>query len=126
VGKSSLINALLGTSAQAVGPLTQKGQQGQHTTSTAVLYRLLTGGELIDSPGVRGFSPPLDQPERLARGFREFQPHLAGCRFANCLHLVEPGCAVKRAVANGLVSGARYQSYVQLHALRESLPKPHE
>jgi ribosome biogenesis GTPase len=125
VGKSSLINVLIGAQAQLVGPLTEKGQHGQHTTSTAVLYRLPNGGELIDSPGVRNFAPPLDQPERLAQGFKEFAPYLGTCRFMNCRHLAEPDCAIKQAVHSGAISRARYESYTKLLALRESLPDSH-
>jgi ribosome biogenesis GTPase len=125
VGKSSLINALIGAALQDVGVLIGKGRLGQHTTTTAVLYRLPAGGELIDSPGVRGYSPPLDEPERLAGGFKEFEPLLGHCRFADCRHLVEPGCAIKGALARGTISARRYASYASLYALSEKLPDRH-
>lgn len=117
VGKSSLMNALLGTELQSVGELARKGSQGRHTTSTAMLYRLPDGGSLIDSPGVRHFAPHIVDPRTLERGFREFAAYLGRCKFADCRHIAEPGCAVKAAVEEGVVSVRRYQSYSSLYEL---------
>lgn len=121
-GKSSLLNALLGENAQAVGTLSQKGGQGRHTTTAAQLYRLPGGGRLIDSPGVRHYAPFIAQLADVQRGFRELRPLLGRCRFDNCLHLAEPDCAVKAAVAAGKIDAGRYDSYVkmceQMRALR--------
>jgi ribosome biogenesis GTPase len=121
VGKSSLLNALLGDTVQGVGALTAKGGHGRHTTSASILYRLPSGGELIDSPGVRNFAPYIEDAAELQHGFREFRPYLGRCRFDNCRHLAEPGCAVKSAVGEGRVCRRRYQSYERLHALLVSL-----
>lgn len=118
VGKSSLINALLETAAQAVGSLSRRKALGRHTTAAAMLYRLPGGGELIDSPGVRRYAPSIQDPAELARGFVEFRPHLGQCRFNDCRHLGEPGCAVALALARGEIAESRYRSYT---ALREGL-----
>ena len=120
VGKSSLINAILGVQAQSVSALSNKGGHGRHTTSTAMLYRLATGGLLIDSPGVRNFAPHITDPAQLEKGYREFAPYLGTCRFDNCRHVAEPGCAIKEAIETGAVSARRYESYVGLYELTRS------
>lgn len=125
VGKSSLINALLGDSVQEVSALSEKSGHGRHTTSTSVLYRLPTGGELIDSPGVRDYAPYIEDPRDVQRGFREFAPFSAGCRFDDCAHLAEPDCAVKEAVSTGAIVARRYESYQVLLGLTESLKPGH-
>ena len=121
VGKSSLGNALLGADARATGELTAKGRQGRHTTTTASLSRLPNAGELIDSPGVRGYAPYIETGNDVAYGFRELRAHAGRCRFDDCAHRAEPGCAIKAAVEAGAIAAARYASYAQLRALVESL-----
>lgn len=121
VGKSSLLNALLGERAQGTRALTEKGGHGRHTTTAATLYRLPTGGELIDSPGVRNYAPYIEKPAEVRHGFRELREPLGRCRFDNCLHRAEPDCAVKAAVAAGRIDPRRYESYTRLCALVESL-----
>ena len=111
VGKSSLINALIPQQAVQEGSLSDATGLGRHTTSAATLYQLKSGGELIDSPGVRSFRlGPLDRQE-LERGFREFRPFLGQCRFHNCAHLAEPDCAIRRAVEAGEIALQRLESY---------------
>lgn len=113
VGKSSLIAALSSQDWIRIGEVSASGS-GKHTTTASRLYHLDDGGALIDSPGVRDFQLwPLTKVEVL-RGFREFQDYLSGCRFRDCVHAVEPGCAVQQAVADGRISAARYQSYQEL------------
>jgi ribosome biogenesis GTPase len=124
VGKSSLLNRLVGDVSQSVGGLTGKGGQGRHTTSSTTLYRLANGGELIDSPGVRNFAPYIEDPAELQHGFREFKALLGRCRFDNCRHLAEPSCAVKAAVENGTICRRRYASYERLYALVSSFNTP--
>jgi ribosome biogenesis GTPase / thiamine phosphate phosphatase len=114
VGKSSLIQALLPDEALRIGELSEGTGEGRHTTTAATLYHLPDGGDLIDSPGVRDFTPPPLPPEELARGFVEFRPCLGQCRFHNCVHDREPGCAVKAAVEAGEISETRYRSYLAL------------
>lgn len=121
VGKSSLLNAVLGDERQSVGALSEKSGQGRHTTSTAVLYALPGGGELIDSPGVRDYAPYIEDPRVVASGFREFRDRVAQCRFQDCRHLAEPDCAIKAAVSGGQISSQRYASYERLYELTASL-----
>lgn len=125
VGKSSLLNALLGDLVQDTGELTGKGGQGRHTTSSAVLHRLANGAELVDSPGVRAYAPYIEDPARLQHGFREFRDLIGLCRFDNCRHLAEPDCAVKAAVDRGEICRRRYESYVRLHELVIALRPRH-
>ncbi|OOG27224.1 ribosome small subunit-dependent GTPase A [Thioalkalivibrio denitrificans] len=114
VGKSSLIKALLPDEDLRIGALSEGTGEGRHTTTAATLYHLPDGGDLIDSPGVRDFTPPPLQAEALAHGFVEFRPHLGQCRFHNCVHDREPGCAIKAAVDAGEISEPRYKSYLAL------------
>lgn len=125
VGKSSLLNAVLGDALQAVGALSEKSGLGRHTTSTAVLYALPDGGELIDSPGVRDYAPYIEDPRVVANGFCEFRERALQCRFQDCRHLAEPECAIKTAVANGQISARRYASYERLYELTASLQADH-
>lgn len=119
VGKSSLLNALVGDAVQRVGELGAKGGHGRHTTTTAVLHTLERGGELVDTPGVRQYAPYLDASADIARGFRELAAYRGRCRFADCRHRAEPDCAVKAAVAAGAVSRHRYESYLSLIEVAE-------
>jgi ribosome biogenesis GTPase / thiamine phosphate phosphatase len=121
VGKSSLINALLGAEVQQVAELTTKAKQGKHTTTAATLFRLRGGGELVDSPGVRNYAPYIEHESDVARGYREFRSLLGTCRFDDCRHLAEPGCAIKQAVTRGDIASLRYDSFVKLCTLVETL-----
>ena len=114
VGKSSLIKRLLPERDIQIGKLSESSGQGRHTTTTTTLYHLPQGGDLIDSPGVRDFRLGETAPADLARGFREFRPYLGLCRFQNCRHLSEPGCAVKAAMRKDAVSERRLASYSEL------------
>ena len=114
VGKSSLIMRLLPELDIQIGKLSDASGQGRHTTTTTTLYHLPQGGDLIDSPGVRDFRLGETAPADLARGFREFRPYLGLCRFQDCRHLSEPGCAVKEALREGAVSERRMTSYRDL------------
>lgn len=118
VGKSSLLRALLPHSDARIGEL-MRSNEGRHTTSETTLHTLGSGGELLDSPGVRDFAPALERLEPRALGFLEFAPLVGGCRFADCRHYDEPGCAVRAAVADGRCSARRYESYRRLRRLYE-------
>lgn len=114
VGKSSLINALIPDQDAQVGRLSVGTGQGRHTTSTATLYRLPSGGELIDSPGVRSFRLGRIDRQQLEQGFRDFQPYLGHCGFRNCHHDSEPDCAILAAVAAGKIHPARLETFRSL------------
>jgi len=111
VGKSSLLNALCPDSAAAIGEVSARSGEGTHTTSASRLYALPGGGDIIDSPGVREYTPYLDRTQDPAQGYREFFAPARTCRFRNCRHLEEPGCGVKAAVAESVISERRYASY---------------
>ncbi len=111
VGKSSIINALLGHEQQKTSGISGKTREGRHTTVNSVMLELPGGGRVIDSPGVRDYAPVLDSIAAVERGFREIRDLGAGCQFHNCRHLQEPVCAVKQAVESNDVSERRYESY---------------
>lgn len=111
VGKSSLVNALLPTAAMRVGALSENTQKGTHTTTTAQLFHLSCGGTLIDSPGIREFGLWHMSKEQVEQGFREFLPLLGTCKFRDCQHEQEPGCAILAAVATGTIAERRMESY---------------
>ncbi len=111
VGKSSLINALMPQQDILEGALSDATGLGRHTTSAATLYHLESGGDLIDSPGVRSFRLGEISQAELERGFREFAPHLDQCRFHNCAHLNEPGCAIVAAAEAGEIAAERLANY---------------
>lgn len=119
VGKSSMINRLLGTDAQKIAPISSKLEEGKHTTVNSRLLPLRNGGAVIDSPGVRDFAPSVPDAAEVASGFVEIEAAAAGCRFSNCRHLQEPGCAVKAAVEDGGISERRLESYRRLLRLTE-------
>lgn len=116
VGKSSLVKTLLPDLEIQIGRLSKATGLGRHTTSAATCYRLLGGGSLIDSPGVRSFRLGNVGLVELERGFLEFRPHLAGCRFADCRHDREPDCAIRAAVEAGLISLERLANFHHLAA----------
>ncbi|GMQ53254.1 small ribosomal subunit biogenesis GTPase RsgA [Halopseudomonas aestusnigri] len=111
VGKSSLINALLPGQDLRVGALSESTGKGTHTTTTARLFHFPAGGDLIDSPGIREFGLTHISHDELLEGFIEFRPFLGHCRFRDCQHLHEPGCALLQAVEAGAISPIRMSSY---------------
>ena len=112
VGKSSLIKALDPALDPKIGDISIAHLQGKHTTSLYEMYPLSGGGYLIDSPGLRGFGLVDLEKEEIARYFPEMLRASADCRFTPCTHTHEPGCAVKAAVEQGLISPERYRSYL--------------
>ena len=123
VGKSSLINLLLPDAAARVGEISAATGKGIHTTTTAWLYHLPDNqGEVIDSPGIREFGLWQITPSQVASGFREFRDYAEQCRFRDCLHRSEPGCAVNKAVQDGEISPHRYQSYLRILTSLEETP----
>lgn len=112
VGKSSLIKALDPSLDPKVGKISIAHLQGKHTTSLYEMYRIDSGGYVIDTPGLRGFGLVNLEKEEIARYFPEMLRASENCRFTPCTHTHEPGCAVKEAVENGEISPERYSSYL--------------
>lgn len=120
VGKSSLVNALLPELDEEIeeGEISETSGLGQHTTTAARLYHIPSGGDLIDSPGVREFGLWHLEPEEIADAYIEFRPYLGGCKFRDCKHGDDPGCIIRDAVENGDISEQRYDNY---HRIIESM-----
>lgn len=112
VGKSSLVNVLVGHDVQATTPVRGDGK-GRHTTVSREIIELPGGGRVIDMPGVRGLGL-WDADEGIGQAFSDVKELAAGCRFRDCTHTNEPGCAVRAAVESGSLSAARLESYVRL------------
>ena len=114
VGKSSLINVLIPDLNLRINEISNKSKLGKHTTTNTTLYHIPSGGDLIDSPGVREFQLDNLTKDEILNGFREFKPYLGKCRFRNCAHLNEPNCAIKDAVDNKHISNERYINYLKI------------
>ena len=121
VGKSSIINRLVGDTTLKTNEISDSTGEGRHTTVASVLLDLPGGGSVIDSPGVRDYAPAIDTTDQAIRGFREINEIGRDCRFANCRHVREPDCAVKKAVENGRINERRYRSYRRLVSLAREL-----
>jgi len=121
VGKSSIINHLIGDAMLRTSAISGKTREGRHTTVNSVMIPLPDGGYVIDSPGVRDYAPALESSNIAAQGFREITEAAQHCRFANCRHLREPGCAVKNGVENATITARRYESYKRIINLTEQL-----
>ena len=115
VGKSSLLNALDPQLELPVGKIMHQARKGRHTTTSSRLIPLAFGGHVVDTPGIKEFALYGITPEELAWLFPEFVSHAPDCRFSNCRHLAEPGCAVKQAVEDGRIAELRYRNYVQMY-----------
>lgn len=120
VGKSSLITRLCPAIEIVTGDL-DRDAEGRHTTTSSALYDLPNGGAVIDSPGVRDFAPAISSLEPSSLGFPEVDRLAPGCRFIDCLHLQEPGCAVRTATLSGAFDERRYESYRRLRRLHNDL-----
>ena len=114
VGKSTLVNVLLGDAAHtATGAIREADDRGRHTTTARELFALPRGGLLLDTPGMREVGL-WDADEGLAETFDDVEAWLARCRFGDCAHRGEPGCALAEALRTGALSPARYASYEKL------------
>lgn len=116
VGKSSLAKALHPKGDIKIGEVSNGSGAGRHTTTLAALYHLESGGDLIDSPGVRDFALWQVSTVELARGFIEFRASAPYCRFGDCRHTGEPGCAVELAAERGEISARRLANYRHIAA----------
>lgn len=111
MGKSTLINALIPEAAAATREISESLDSGKHTTTYARLYSLPGGGELIDSPGLQVFGLAHIAPHNLLHAFRELAPLDGQCRFRDCRHDLEPGCALRGAAADGSIAARRWTHY---------------
>lgn len=118
VGKSSLVNAILPSASIETGDVSANSGLGQHTTTVARLHRLANRAALIDSPGIREFGLWHIEPERVTWGFRDFRPFLGGCKFRDCKHKSDPGCAIQQAVLEEKLDAERLENY---HRIIDSL-----
>ena len=115
VGKSTILNGLLGEQRQKIGEVSQADGKGRHTTTHRELFQLPQGGILIDNPGMRELHLWGDE-EDLVESFSDIEELAGKCKFSDCRHQVEPGCAVLRAVENGVITHERLGSYHKLKA----------
>ena len=121
VGKSTLINKLLGTADISTNEISQRHDQGQHTTTFSELYRLDFGGTIIDTPGIKGFGLVNIDVDNLSDYFPEFLSLKQDCKFNNCKHINEPNCNVKEALEKGQISKDRYSNYLSMLETEESI-----
>jgi ribosome biogenesis GTPase len=122
VGKSSLLNALCPDIDLKVGSLSEYNSMGRHTTTVSTLHALAGGGELVDTPGFRDFGLVDITVEELAEYFPGFEAHRdVSCKFRNCRHRTEPGCAVLERVEQGQILSERYSTYMEILTEVESL-----
>ncbi len=114
-GKSSLINHFIPGKDLRIGEVSEASNKGQHTTTFAEMHELPFGGYIVDTPGIKGFGLVDIPKDELHHHFIEFFALLPECKFHNCLHLNEPGCAVQKALEKDEVSASRYNSYVSMY-----------
>lgn len=114
VGKSSLLNAIQPGLNLTTGEVSATNEKGRHTTTTAVLLQLDVGGSVVDTPGIRALDVAMVPLHELETHFIEFQPYIAHCKFPDCVHIHEEGCAIRAAVEAEDVDPDRYHSYVTL------------
>lgn len=119
VGKSTLVNRVEPSLNLKTGRISERHHTGRHTTTFAEMHPLGFGGYIIDTPGIRGFGLFNIEKEELAHYFKEIFKVASNCRYYNCTHLHEPGCAVKEAVEKGDVASLRYNSYVSIYLNRD-------
>ncbi len=114
VGKSTLINAIIPHADQRTAEISNAHGTGMHTTTFSEMIELAEGGYLIDTPGIKGFGTFDIEREELTSYFKEIFEFSKDCKFNNCTHTHEPGCAVIQAVENHYISASRYQSYLNM------------
>jgi ribosome biogenesis GTPase len=115
VGKSTLINIIMGNNMQKTGEISYKYCRGRHTTNYSVLIPYKDNGGIIDTPGIREIFIEKTAPEKLGYMFSEFRQFIKLCEFNGCSHIEESGCAVKNGVENGQIHEDRYRTYFKLY-----------
>lgn len=114
VGKSTLINAILPDATAKTGEISSVHKKGMHTTTFSEMFELPQNGYLIDTPGIKGFGTFDMEEEEVGHYFKEIFDYSANCKYGNCTHRHEPGCAVREAVEQHLISESRYTSYLNM------------
>lgn len=114
VGKSTLINAILPEQSLKTGEISTAHNTGMHTTTFSEMFPLEEGGYLIDTPGIKGFGTFDMEEEEIGHYFKEIFEFSANCKYNNCTHRHEPGCAVREAVEKHFISESRYTSYLSM------------
>lgn len=114
VGKSTLLNALAGEKIAKTASISVAHNKGMHTTTFSEMYDIPNSGHIIDTPGIKGFGVLEMEREEVSHYFKEIFRHGQQCRFSNCTHTIEPGCAVLAAVEKGDIALSRYQSYLSV------------
>jgi len=118
-----LLNALVPEAQAATREYSLALDMGRHTTTNTRLYHLPAGGDLIDSPGFQAFGLQHLQRDDIERGFPEFAPYAPNCRFYNCTHQHEPGCAVLAALRDGAIDPARHALYLRILEENNAAPR---
>ena len=114
VGKSTLINAIAPNSLAKTGEISSYHNKGMHTTTFSEMFELIAGGHIIDTPGIKGFGTIDFEAAEIGHYFKEIFAESSNCKFANCTHVHEPGCAVLDALKLHTISLSRYQSYLSV------------
>lgn len=114
VGKSSLVNAISPEIAARVGEISKTHDTGMHTTTYTEMFEIMPGSYIVDTPGVKGFGTYNMEAEEISHYFIEFFGLSKNCRYGNCTHTHEPGCAVLEALERGEIAPSRYQSYLSM------------
>ena len=114
VGKSSIVKAILPKEEIKIGKTSASTGEGKHTTTVSALYHLKDNGIIIDSPGVRDFTPINNSIDEISNGFIDVRQFIGTCKFTNCSHHNEPGCALKQAVTDNHLSEQRFSNYLRL------------
>lgn len=114
VGKSSIVKAILPKEEIKIGETSEATGEGKHTTTVSALYHLKDNGIIIDSPGVRDFTPINNSISEITNGFIDVRQFNGACKFSNCSHSNEPGCAMRTAVSDGLLNEQRFNNYLRL------------
>jgi len=115
VGKSTILNRIMDSYVMKTGEVSDKIERGKHTTRHAELIELKSGGFVVDTPGFSSFEITDIEPGDLQKYYPEFNQFIGKCRFAGCNHISEPGCEVKSALENGLISPERYGRYIEFY-----------
>lgn len=126
VGKTTLLNSIFPELGEKTAEISRKLGRGRHTTRHVSLYKLDGGGYIADTPGFSSFETgryDVIFKDELAECFREFRPHLGKCRFVNCSHTKESGCAVLEALQNGEIQSTRHESYVTMYNEARLIPE---